>query len=561
MVRRLSARLSVLKGAGADPFAVALRQAVRPAREHFVGAGVGAVWFADEAELLACLARDALGGTLGQAWWWPLLFGRAPAAPLALARWVDQARAVPYALALLQAQGLGDAWLASLGAAGRRELLQGLARAWPLCAAVQRYVDDGSVPGAGSSFAWHDPQATTMADAWTGAAPALTRGPAPQRLLQLAALLRRAPHRAADPAVVAEWAELPVGAVRAAAGTAAQSDLASLPVTQELGHPAAQLAANQPKGVQASTPPTAALHQAAPKGEVPAERHATRPTERHATRPAEVPVSPEAAEPPTHRLAAPAAWTDGAVGPLPAAGPRGPAIEADVGAVANFDSPHGGLAFLVNVALALGLYGDFTQPQHPGQPLSPWWLLHEAGRAVWGRAWSVDPLAAWLRGRAGALPDRVMPPWQLPPSALAPFAVDGQPWHAVRSQQALVLRHPAGFIVALQEPTTEVVGLLQALQRPAQPVCLHATSRAQRDQPLAALLWPLMRARLAQGLGLPARAALGAVALPARVRVRGERLDLHFSLAALPLSVRLAGLDRDPGWVPAAGCDIRFHFD
>ncbi|MFO0444092.1 MAG: hypothetical protein ACK50F_07425, partial [Betaproteobacteria bacterium] len=68
VVRRLSARLAALEGAGADPFAIALRQAVRPAREHFVGAGVGAVWFADQAELLACLTRDALGGVLGQAW-------------------------------------------------------------------------------------------------------------------------------------------------------------------------------------------------------------------------------------------------------------------------------------------------------------------------------------------------------------------------------------------------------------------------------------------------------------------------------------------------------------
>jgi hypothetical protein len=29
----------------------------------------------------------------------------------------------------------------------------------------------------------------------------------------------------------------------------------------------------------------------------------------------------------------------------------------------------------------------------------------------------------------------------------------------------------------------------------------------------------------------------------------------------LPLSIRLAGLDRNPGWVPASGCDIRFHFE
>jgi hypothetical protein len=49
--------------------------------------------------------------------------------------------------------------------------------------------------------------------------------------------------------------------------------------------------------------------------------------------------------------------------------------------------------------------------------------------------------------------------------------------------------------------------------------------------------------------------------LPARLQDAGERLDLHFPLAELPLAVRLAGLDRDPGWIPAVGCDVRFHFD
>ena len=49
--------------------------------------------------------------------------------------------------------------------------------------------------------------------------------------------------------------------------------------------------------------------------------------------------------------------------------------------------------------------------------------------------------------------------------------------------------------------------------------------------------------------------------LPAKLQDAGERLDLYFSLAELPLAVRLSGLDRDPGWIPTAGCDVRFHFD
>ena len=40
-----------------------------------------------------------------------------------------------------------------------------------------------------------------------------------------------------------------------------------------------------------------------------------------------------------------------------------------------------------------------------------------------------------------------------------------------------------------------------------------------------------------------------------------ERLSVsELSLAALPIAIRLAGLDRDPGWIPAAGHAVAFRF-
>jgi hypothetical protein len=47
----------------------------------------------------------------------------------------------------------------------------------------------------------------------------------------------------------------------------------------------------------------------------------------------------------------------------------------------------------------------------------------------------------------------------------------------------------------------------------------------------------------------------------ARVVVTATHLDIYLALGALPIEVRLAGLDRDPGWVPAAGRFIAFHFE
>ncbi|HMC51023.1 MAG TPA: hypothetical protein VKH20_10305 [Solirubrobacterales bacterium] len=46
-----------------------------------------------------------------------------------------------------------------------------------------------------------------------------------------------------------------------------------------------------------------------------------------------------------------------------------------------------------------------------------------------------------------------------------------------------------------------------------------------------------------------------------RVTTTPAHLDVYFSLAAHPIEIRLAGLDRNPGWIPAAGRHVAFHFD
>jgi hypothetical protein len=46
----------------------------------------------------------------------------------------------------------------------------------------------------------------------------------------------------------------------------------------------------------------------------------------------------------------------------------------------------------------------------------------------------------------------------------------------------------------------------------------------------------------------------------ARIDVTAARVHVHLSLSQLPLDLRIAGLDRDPGWIPAAGRSVAFHF-
>lgn len=185
---------------------------------------------------------------------------------------------------------------------------------------------------------------------------------------------------------------------------------------------------------------------------------------------------------------------------------------------------HGGVFFLLNVALAWELYGDFTRPRHALLSVSPWQFLHASGFALLGRAFAADPLAGWLRAQA---------PFSRPRPA---SALGGTPLSLL--------------------PGTEASGL-----RSANGLAMLAPRSARPDDELRAW-WPLLRRRLSLALNLPEREAIATcLNLSARIERRGDRVDVCFPLHQLPLAIRLAGLDRDPGWVPASGCDIRLHFE
>jgi hypothetical protein len=74
---------------------------------------------------------------------------------------------------------------------------------------------------------------------------------------------------------------------------------------------------------------------------------------------------------------------------------------------------------------------------------------------------------------------------------------------------------------------------------------------------------PFVRARLRQALGLSEDEDPGPLVCRqrARVCVTPTHLDVYLSLNELPIAIRLSGLDRDPGWVPAAGRYLAFHFE
>ena len=166
----------------------------------------------------------------------------------------------------------------------------------------------------------------------------------------------------------------------------------------------------------------------------------------------------------------------------------------------------GGLFYLINLGLFLELYADFTSPARPGIELPIWDFVALLGEDLLGPPVREDPI------------------WVL----LAELAGRG----------------------AAENPSLDL------------RVSLASRRSVPAKRWLSRML-PYLRRRLARALDLAKPEEVAKVLLhrSAEVYSTPTRIDVRFALAELPVEVRLSGLDRDPGWVPAAGRDIRFHFD
>lgn len=223
---------------------------------------------------------------------------------------------------------------------------------------------------------------------------------------------------------------------------------------------------------------------------------------------------------------------------------------------ASFDTGFGGLLFLLNAFVALDLYPDFTAPRRARLEPSPLWLADRIGRYWFGARYRRDPLAAWIAGHAapGSLPDA----WRAEPGWLIGFGSPVAPrlahrhgretmWHAagfplVDAKRPLVQRRPR-VVSGFRHP---VVQRLPAARRlPRNPTDRWAAC-------LALYLDARLRLLCGGGLSLLAR--------PARIQVCDLDLKAVFALDHHPIELRIAGLDRNPGWSPAEGRAFAFVF-
>jgi hypothetical protein len=240
------------------------------------------------------------------------------------------------------------------------------------------------------------------------------------------------------------------------------------------------------------------------------------------------------------------------------------------------DTELGGLFFLLNIGLFLGLYGDFTTPDEPGIALDPWDFVALVGATLLGRDTRFDDAVWPLLGElAGRRPDerpgrQFEPPtdWRIPAAWLDPFDVEGD-WLWSTARGTLRIVHPAGFAVvavALRGRDPQKALRRELRRHSARPSLRRAALPAESRVPLrrwTRRLSAYAAARIQVAMGDPDRdhAVNSLLRRHAKVFQTEAHVDVSMPLFSLPIEIRLAGLDRDPGWIPPAGRFVSFHFE
>jgi hypothetical protein len=498
---------------------VLARRAARPAAAATM-TDADSVLFLDRSELLACLACDWLDGALLSRWWWRCLFPSEDRVAGLLRAWSESPQYVPAALQQMSRTRRVVPLVASLPAAYVPILLRAILRAFAM-PELERAVDPvfnnntpvavdfvpgpDSVQGVRADFG--EGKSHDVAPPWArwvreANSPALKLD---QRvLIAVGLMLERAPQVIRAPSFAVElkqwWQAMP----------RLESEPASPPrvfVPQPSQH-AIDVADYNLKAVGAEphVDPEIATSIAALHGpERIAAPHPSGYQDEAAGRALipptrELRVSEERAEQPVTLES-----IDGDAPPV-----ASPIVEMANPPECCLDQPFdgievetefGGLFYLINVAIYFGYYGDFSTPAQTGIDLSLWDFLALVGRELAGDTLRDDPvwtLLATLSGRSeGQEPGHNFEP---------PLGQSLSTWLTAAMAQ--------------------------------------------------------VRERLLLALELDQPDDLGAFLLrhSARLQVTPTHLDIFLSLDKLPVSIRIARLDRDPGWIPAAGRYIAFHF-
>ena len=488
--------------------------AARPARGENAR-GAPAVVFQDWAEAWACFLRDVLEGRASEGWWWEGLLGSgprhgSPALEYAARRLAESPADLPAVIALLQRSGHAAAFLEAVPEETVGTLARALMESFggtfvaPLFVEVEAAVREralaltqprpirsgpvarqvqvllGSPPwttDVGTPDPW---QIEPSKEAFRAIASELQRRPA---FVLNGSLLRQVQRWRRE---LVEWTAV------------LQSD------SHEEGASGGQPALPAPAaagGAQLEQNPLPSESAVAARAQEPAQRSYHIYTCES--------VAPEFA--PGPGSLGPAAIEEAA--PSSAEPPPGgpstlPPLQTEAAVQSPVETSCGGVFYLLHLALAWNLYGDFTRPSQPCLALPVWDFLALLGPKILNEPNEADPLWRLFARLAGRAED----------------SIPGEDF----------------------DPPADV-SLDPDLPPPADPGV-----SAWFDWVAACAARKLQAA-----LGDSFRDALRE---PAHVWVTETRVDVVFALEVHPIELRLSGLDRDPGWIPAAARHVAFHY-
>ncbi len=570
------------------------------------------VIFSDEAELLACLTRDLLKGQAFAKWYWqPFLRGMPRATGAALAQvWEARAASLPAALgqlemeparaavALLSPREVSAVVRALHQAFDFPETALSRAAAGPHASPPARQSVESAYGGLSSAdtVGIHSTDVTAATPPWTHWLPerdATTLSPQAQYLLGLALALDRAPsfarsarfaHQAAvwlDETLFPRQASpeikpLPVPS-REARGeffgaNPQEGTLPALrPLLTELRHPPIESRTGE-----------ATSQRVEPKQMPEASRaaDAASPSGVHSSGDAPVGPSQVVATNGINEPLRPDEFRFGALEPFPADG-----VWAELG----------GILYLINLLIWLDLPGSWSEDSALAEHLSGWAIVEMFARHLLGNTitrFADDPIWALLRTLDGRTADApigasLLEPssFRLPAKWLRSYAPREPRWIVdAAGSRVKLFDESTGYLIAdvpCPDQTAEEIALAEVEVYRAQGIQAawrwgSAPALPQIDAYTASALSPaaswwlervsgFVRYVLAHTLGEPQPDwdTLGAALLrkPGRLLASRTHVDLYLSMDQISLSIRRAGLDRDPGWVPDLGRIVLFHFD
>jgi hypothetical protein len=498
-----------------DGLSVMARRAARPIRGP-VQDDAEAVWFNDRAELLACLAQDWLSGVQGSRWWWQALFPNADMRMRVPDTWSQSPEYLPAAFQHLAERHVAVGFARKLSGQQVSRLLLQVMRVFSLRTL------EAAIATQDRDSAWLQPRTAppvahgrttpqlpiglrlTAApwSLWVPEAEDFSHGE-PERLLLIVVclMLARAPEmlrKASFASRVATWM----------ATLASQS-------AQPAAVPTVRPKEVEPLAlpIQQSAPPRETAPPAAP---VPRQ---------DAGATTELPVQ---SPPISHRVTEPVSRNGGVVAE-PARLAEQCEIPAGVASGDLIEEPQATSEFAATFDV---ITGQMTTPVTAKVRSIPCEVRTEFGGALY-----LINVGVFL----GFYGDFTTP---LEPGIELPI------WDFI----ACMARELAGREVEA-DPLWQLLAQLANRSPEEDPGAGH--HEWLREQT------PRIRTRLMQALGLNDDRELAGLLLhrEALVQVTPTHLEAFFSLQDHPIEIRWSGLDRDPGWVPAAGRYVAFHFE